>query len=437
MRRWGPIVLIAVALLSMMVWTQCGEAPIERYEPVKLEALEGRAEKVLKRPSTGPEWSAERLRGPDLSKLGEDAVALAGARPGTHDIFIGGHLNDKAVTELAAALDEGQGSPDSAMLVRVNLQAVLIQSLFTMGLVEESVARFIQVEEETRLALTTAKNLEQWQQAQAVRLLFVENMRAVTRMENWGEGSPATLVAMADRLKSTIHRDALGQVLQRRFFSSVLPAIAEASKTVRPSEATCNALFDEQSEELTQLVSQLLNRHPRAFSPEQTVDSGAEALKSLCATIVKPWKESERVLDQVHTAHRVWTDLVEMLEKGDSANVSRIAEIKSAIGRTENPVGLALLHRERTSWSSLVQSAYVADAQEAVLMLELLLAAGQSEKAVGVLDPTTGTPFQLDASFVRSTLRNVEEEYPFIASYATNPLTQLPERYFRRERGSD
>ena len=410
-KKWGPVFFIAAALAVLLLWSRCAEGPIEGYSEVKLGDLVKRAEVVLGPEPEGARWSAADLRAPDERGLGDEARAMLEAGAGASGL--GKHASQRSVAELQTALDRAAGPEVDALTRRARAEAALVHALSSLGRPSEAFARLNLLDEETGRAVESAQALDQWQQSQAARLYFLDAVRAIAKAEKW---APASLVAVAERLGRTSQRASLGRVLQRRFLMDVLPKVAEASKSGSPAATVCTALFAEPSEDQKKLVAELLHMHPRAFSPELTADAGALAVKELQAALVGPWPPMERTLDKVAAAQRVWAEYLAFLQRADAKSVAEIADVKRAIDSTENPVGLALLHNERTGWSSLVQSAFVADAKEAALKLALLRAAGKGTDQV--VDALTGGAFLIEGSTARSALTTVGESYPFVKAFA-------------------
>ncbi|MEX2244910.1 MAG: hypothetical protein WD716_13830 [Fimbriimonadaceae bacterium] len=418
MKKWGPAVFIAAALGALLFWSACAEPDIARYGEVTAAELALRAEGALGPRPEAVEWSAKGLVVPALEPLGPGVADIEASSPGSHDIYQDKAWDRSDVEALERALAGTNGETSDALLERARLHALAIQCWIALNVPENALARFVVADEETKSAIATAQTFEQLQQAEAARLYFLEEVRSIVRIEGWGRRFKETLAAVAERLGGSVHRGALVRVLHARFLDEVVPEVATASATEDPADVVCAALFEEQTDEQTQLVARLLHRHRRAFSPELTADAGAGALKSLRDAMDKDWPSAQATLDGVAVAHAPWTALLELLLSDDASQVSKIADVKALLDTTENPVGLALLHEERTSWSSHVQGAFVADAKEALLKIELLIAAGKRDGALLVLDPFTGRPFTIKDESATSGLGTVPEVYPFVKSFA-------------------
>ena len=425
MKKWGPAVFIAAALGALLFWSACAEPDIARYGEVSAEELAKRAEETLGPRPEAAEWSASGLVVPDLAPLGDGVTRIDSSLPGTHDIYLNKPWSREDVEAIERAMEGTGTTGEGALLERARLSALVMQCWIELGVPERALSRFIAADEETANALATAETLEQMQQAEAARLYFLETVRSVARVENWGDRYKETLTKVADALGGNTHRTALVRVLHSRFLDEVIPEIATASAVKDPADVACTALFEEQSNEQALLVARLLHRHPRAFSPELTADAGAGAIKSLRDAMEKDWPSAQATLDSVAVAHAPWTGLLDLLGTGESLLAedvqvvqSKVAGVKSLIDTTENPVGLALLQSERTGWSSLVQGSFVADAKEALLKIELLIAAGKRDEALLVLDPLTGRPFTIEDKSATSGLGTVPDTYPFVKSFA-------------------
>jgi hypothetical protein len=214
------------------------------------------------------------------------------------------------------------------------------------------------------------------------------------------------------------HRDGLGNALYRNYRDNVLPSIAEASRSDRASRAAAFALYDHAREEQVALIGALLRGHPRAFSPELTVEAGAESVKALRTALAGPWPGARDVLDMVATTQQFWNEFDALLEMDQEQAMEQVKRLAEKARTLENPVGLALLHHDRTSWSGLVQSAYVADAKEAAFRAGLLLAVGRDDPGT---DPISGGPLKIvDGKAVFQS--KGDDAYPFIKALADSPV---------------
>ena len=214
------------------------------------------------------------------------------------------------------------------------------------------------------------------------------------------------------------HRAALGRVLHRRFIEQRIPEIAKASKATDLADLVADALFEDPTEDETQLIKGLIKRHTRAFRPETTAEAGAESVRQIVAALEGPWISSKTILDLVTSTQSAWSTLFEVLDADEALAIVQITKLKEQIETLENPVGLALLHRDRTSWASLVQSAYVADAQEALFKIALLRSVGRHDEAAKVIDPLTGEPYDLTGAAIKSKAQDIGDPYAFLKAFA-------------------
>jgi hypothetical protein len=363
MRTWGPAVLILVVLGGLLVWAQCGEEPVASYEKASFADLRPIAEGILGELPPAAPWTAEKTV-VQVDRSSNVADLVANVDSPTFDSL----LRRDSLRELRAALETPpQPSPDPTMVVHKTL---LILAYSRAALAEgdrgTAAAQLSFAAAFTRDAVETSNTVEQWEQSQIARLRFLEV--APVLMRAW---PVAELAAMPDLTKAPDHRSALGRVVVMRFVNSDVRAIAEASATDRPSRVVAKALYGEEEGDEERLAAALLHRHPRAFSPEQTVIAGAESVRSLREALGSNWATTRDVLDLVARSQAFWSDFDGLLEMEEAQAIERVKQLGAAARSLENPVGLALLHEERTSWSGLAQSAYVADAKEAVFLYML------------------------------------------------------------------
>jgi hypothetical protein len=268
--------------------------------------------------------------------------------------------------------------------------------------------------DESASCLATSRNVQQWEEAHTARLFVIQAVTAC--LINEGKDVQRDLIAPA-KPDSAEHRSSLGRALARDFLDFDLPRIAEASGIASASSAASLGLSEDGKPQPDQveLIAAMLRGHPRSFSPEATVQAGAASVRELRDAIAKPWPEARAVLDRAREAQKFWSDFLAMLQMGQEEAVGMVRQLQERVRKIENPVGLALLHNERTSWSGLVQSAYVADAQEAAF--SHLLGVGR-----GPFDPISGKAVEpLPDGTIQFTSDGKDDAYPFIKAFVSAP----------------
>ncbi len=415
MRKWGPAVALMVGLGALLVYSQCGAPEAgPGYEGKSVVDLWPIAEDVLGDVPPQTPWFRESLSTLDYENLGEKARVMLDQAAAPGDFTK--HVDPMAVKQIEweiAGKADGKWTP---LLTHLRGRLALARALLSAGKRQEGFAMLMLLLDESQRCLATPRTVEQWEEAHAARLFVLEGVTNCFL----AEGKSAAPL-MFNNLPVARHREGLGVALVHNFRDIVLPRIAEASQLDRASSAAGFALYEKQEdrEAKEQLISAMLRGHPRAFSPEQTVQAGAESLRALRAAITGPWAKTREVLDLVATTQKFWDDFDALLALEQVQAIEKAKDLGARAKSLENPVGLALLHNERKSWSGMVQSAYVADAKESVFRYMLARAAGEIN--VIFQDPLTGGPLKVvDGEAVFAS--EGDDDYPFIAALARTPI---------------
>lgn len=418
MRKWGPAVLIAVALAGMLLWSQCGAPPPgPGYAASDALDLWPVAERHIGELPQDAPWFRERLSTLDLENLGPKAQAMLDMCGAPEDF--GRSVDDMGLKQIQWEIDKREPGTTTPLLTHLKGRIAIGRALLARGDKVKGYASLQLALDESAKCVATPRTVAQWEEAHTARLFVLE---AVTNCLN-AEGRSAA-ASLFKSLPSAEHRSGLGSALVFNFRDVVVPRVAEASKLERASVAAGFALFAEQEdrEEKQQLVAAMLQGHPRAFSPELTVEAGAESVRALRDAMGGPWAGTRGVLDQVRETQKFWDDFDALLTLDQAQAIEKAKALGERARSLENPVGLALLHDERRSWSGMVQSAYVADAKEAVFRYALSRAAGVDELAV--TDPLTGKALHVvdDKALFSS---EGDDVYPFIEGLARTPLAAV------------
>lgn len=404
MRKWGPAVFLAVALGAFLVWAQCGEEPVVGYDSRTVVELMPIAERILGGQPRLRAWSGEQTI--DATKSPNVEELIANVDSPRFDSL----LRRDSLVELRQAIEMAPTpNPDpSRILDTVLLHLTYCRAALAKGDRATAETQLMAAATMSRDAVETAHTVEQWQHSQIARLRFLEVVPVLLRA--WPKSG---LAAMQPLVQVPDHRASLGRVLTLRYMDSGLNTIAEASERSRPSRAVSFALYGTEEGDEERLIASLLHRHPRAFSPELTVEAGAESVKSLRDSLGQSWANSRDVLDKVAATQKFWSDFQAMLDMSEGDATQKVTELGLAAHSLENPVGLAVLHSERLSWSGLVQSAYVADAKEAAFQYMLTGTA---------TDPISSGELKVEdgkATFAS----NGNENYPFIKALTESPVS--------------
>lgn len=391
MWKWGAFAIFGGLLLALIIYVKVFEEPIDRHVEITQDTITGIVTGILGAEPDEIRWSG----------------------------YVNFYFNERAVDEPAqqtmdAVMDvarypeeysESTGNLESAiaggeidgrhMIPFVRANMVLARIAAVTDDYESASATIDELGAKTKEAVETAVTVEHWLEAQGARLLFIESVKATFANDGW---SPDAKSQFADALAPAEHREALASALHNRFIKFVQPKIVEYSATRLLSEITAKSLYEEPTKEESELIGVLLHRHPKGFSPEVTAESGAESLRQLMSALEGPWSDCQPVLDEVAKLHAVWFDYREVMQMNDSDAIVGIKNLKLRLDKLENPVGMAILHEERTSWSNLVQAAYVADAKEVEFKISLLKLAGSHSEANNVLDPLTGAAYEESGS---------------------------------------
>ncbi|MCH7944707.1 MAG: hypothetical protein IIC73_01640 [Armatimonadetes bacterium] len=408
---WSGIAVLGVLLLGLLIYVKACEKPIEGFSPATETELLTIADDILgDRPSPEEQLPIMGLSVQDiqLSESSQQALdTVLDERPFPP-------MDEESLAQLDGMILVGIGAPRHDPVLNVRARMALVRA-YAGNNVYLAATRAFSASLITSLAVDTAFTVDEWMQAQGARLLFIQAMSASLEHDGWQDEAKKQVLK---RLEAPSHRAALGRVLHRRFIEQRIPEIAEASNTTDMAQTVADALIEDPTEDETKLISALLKRHPRAFSPEATAESGAESVRQIAAALEGPWYPSEKTLDLVASGQSAWTTFFDVLNADDALAILQIKQLKEQIDALENPVGLALLHRGRTGWASLVQSAYVADAKEALFKIALLTKAGKDDEAVAVLDPLTGEPYDLEGGFAKSKPTDIGDPYGFLKAFA-------------------
>ena len=411
---WSGIAALGVLLLGLLIYVKACEKPIEGFSPATETELLAIAEEVLGDTPANVNWSGETTFVADEDVLSdfeqEAADAILDQQP--FPTRLSNDLIEVAVGDAMShnTFSKGYGSPLNLRMHMAYARTFAVlsdQGLFMLVTGFPSRA--------TSEAVGTATSVDEWMQAQAARMLFLQAMSVSLEYDGWTDETKAEVLSI---LETPSHRAALGRVLHRRFIEQRIPEIAEASNATDMAQTAADALIDDPTDDETKLISALLKRHTRAFSPEATAESGAESVRQIVAALQGPWASSQTVLDRVVSGQSAWSTLFDVLNADEALAIIQIKHLKEQIDSLENPVGIAILHRDRTGWANLVQSAYVADAQEALFKIALLRASGKDDEASKVLDPLTGEPYDLTGISIRSKATDIADPYGFLKAFA-------------------
>ncbi len=410
LKKWGPALLIAVAIVAMVVWAKCFETPIEHHEATKEWELRDIAVSIVREPTKSAQWTGEINRDLLSPLSAESRVA----------VDIGADLEEMrrvASDQLAANLRVHERSPvmegSTSLIDSTQILMALIACETVLGDRKSAIIHARFANEISINALKSANSIEQWSQASAARMLFSESLAKIATDPGWTKVQRMFLGSFAHDL----HRQSLARVIHLNLFDPIAIDVAEASERRDLQNVVAESIFQDPTEDETALVSALLVGHKRAFSPEKTMTSMSHSVKDFMASLSKPWGESEKVLDLLSESQSIWVEFEDILQKDDLSATATIKDLKAKIARTENPVGLALLHRQRLSWSNYVQSAYVADAKEA--MAQIAIHKGTRDfDAATINDPLTGKPFDLTGKTPKTSLKDAGAVYSFVRAFA-------------------
>ena len=416
MRKWGPFLGLVAFLAILSGYALFCEAPIERHTEVSSEAVESIALMILGDPPTvgAP---AERVGSYDetiISDLGWEAVDFSLNDEPFPDRF------GEVAGELALSAKSGFELPVTDPLRDARISVAHIRARVVAG-DRDAVSYAVVLLEDSANRIAQATTVPDWMSAQSERLLILEGLSASLKNDRWSEDDRSSL---ANSAQLAGHRAGLGQVLHLRFVNDILTTIAKSSEETRAAKIASTALYDQPTEEETELISALLHRHPKAYNPTETVEAGAESLRQLKAAMKTSWAETQAVLDQVTEVQSPWLQLENVLAMSDTEAIIEIKNFKLKLDTIENPVGLALLHKERLSWSNLVQSAFVADSMETQFFADLLEGTGTSIELSGVMDPLTGDLWNPSSLNHQEALALVGDDYPFFKAYIEQRLAQ-------------
>jgi hypothetical protein len=418
MRTWGPAVLIAVALGVLFVWSQCDRGPEKSYGSVTQEELIVIAAGVFGELEEDWEWSAVEQASFDIGVLSAAAQSQVNKVGDAEFSPPAGFLEEveKAINDHKPGVYRDGGLHDWTLAHLVAARACLVKGD------EKSAGTHLDVvAQATSRAVDSASSIDEWQQAQIARLRFLDLVPVILIELHNGEYPAIGSLILPSRFEG--HRFSLGRIVQRRFFESVVPKIAEASASADLPQCVVDALFPSPEGDKRDLVAAMLRGHPRTFGPELTTTAGAESIKQLRAALAGPWPRSRGVIDSATKAQAFWKEFIGLLELSEAEAVERVKELKAEVDKLENPVGLALLHNERTSWPGLVQSAYVADAREtAFLVLVQRMLGGALQQT----DPISGGPLEVVGGAVRFKSDGKDHAYPFIEAFTSGPVRLGP-----------
>ncbi len=416
MRTWGPAVLIAVVLGGLLLWSQCAEPPVERYGPMTKEELFVVAGGVFGQLEQDWRWSAGEEASFDIGVLSASAQSEANKVGDAVFSPPAGFLEEveKALAEHKPGPSRDGGLHDWTLAHLVAARACLAKGN------KMAADHLLKAGAATSLAVSTATSIDEWQQAQIARLRYLD-LAPLVLLDF--EQTDLLMQAGNARLGRADHRFALGRIVQRRYFESAVPKIAEASASADLPQCVVDALFVSPQGDERDLVAAMLQRHPRTFSPELTTTAGAESIKRLRTALAGPWPGAREVIDLASAGQVFWVDFQKLLELDEAEAVEKVKKLKVAIDKLENPVGLALLHNERTSWPGLVQSAYVADAREMAFQALVQQILGKPEP---LTDPISGGVLKVEGGSVQFKSDGKDSAYPFIEAFTSVPVPLGP-----------
>lgn len=411
LKKWGPALLIAVVLSGLLIWSQCVEPPVEKHSAVTAQELREIAKSIVfEFPNSNA--SAGPFEGSGFSVVSEKAKQL---------MSIGSDMNVmrrlatvESVADLELGLKDGAFLDPKREIETIQGLIALISANFVIGNAAKAYEHIELADFLTGNFFNHATSLEGWTVCSASRLLYIESLTNMVSAREWDR---ATLLHIAKSISSVEHRRSLRRVLRTVLFDKSIKSVSDASKQQDLVKLTAEHIFSEPTEDAAALIAALLYRHTRVFSPKQTITSMSHSVKSLMESLGKPWVESEKVLDLVAESQAIWIGLDKILQMDDISATTAIKELKIRIDSTENPVGLALINRERLAWSNLVQSAYVADAKEALLRFTIE-SGTEGFDPTTILDPLSGKPFIYAEKTPKSSLKQAGKNYPFIRAFA-------------------
>lgn len=407
LKKWGPALLLAVSILAILVWARCTEPDVVRHEPISSSFLRADAIAIVGELGPDTNWSGE-INEDLLSEMSPEGRAALDIGPDLEKM--------RRVANKSLAIDLNahersvsiEGSTSLIDSIQVLIALIACETVINDRDSAMRHARF--ANDETIRALETANDIEQWSEASATRLLFIASVMEIAADPGW---SPVQRSLLVPPPNSDLHRRSLCHVFKRDLFANIVPKVGEASERSDLEGVVAECLFDAPDETATSIVSALIGRHERAFDPRLTVKAMAGSIKALTDAMTKNWPETERVLDDVARAQQIWVGLDGIAKLETAPSALAVKELKTRIAVTENPVGLALINRERLSWSNYVQSSFVADMKEAIAQIGL----SKQSDADSINDPLTGGPFDLTGAKPRSKLTKVGEPYSFIKEF--------------------
>jgi hypothetical protein len=294
------------------------------------------------------------------------------------------------------------------------------RAALSAGDVETALAALLDAAARSESAISTATSVDEWQQAQIARLRFLDLAPAVLSDPQWGAMREGATEAAR---KQAQHRSALGRVVQRRFLTETIPAVAVASNSTDVPQAVVDALYTQPTGDERDLVAAMLRGHSRSFNADLTATAGAESVQQLRDALAKRWPDAREVLDTARKGQKFWNDFRALLDFDEAQAVERVKGLKEEVDQIENPVGLALLDRERSSWSGLAQSAFVADAREVAFQAFLFHLHGVKRS---LTDPFSGETFESTVTEVLFKSDGGDAEYPFVQAFTSSPFRFVP-----------
>lgn len=417
MRKWGPAVIIAVVIGAIFVWSQCGGSESGRPMARTQEELIQTAAASLKTVEPDWKWDAGDVCSFDVGTLSPESQSALNRVTDTTFAPPPGFLEDlsRALAAHAPGPSRDGGLHDWVLVKLAACRA----ALYGRDL-EPALSSLLDAAHRSESAIATATTIDEWQQAQIARLRFLDLAPVILSDPKWETMLDSATEAVR---KQAHHRTALGRVVQRRFLTDTIPAVAIASNSTDIPQVVVDALYPQPQGDERDLVAAMLRGHARAFDPDVTVIAGAESVQQLRDALAKRWPDSRAVLDVARKSGEFWADFRALLELDEARAVERVKELKKEVDQIENPVGFALLDRERTSWPGLVQSAYVADAREVAFQAFLYRLHGATRT---LTDPFSGDAFDSTGTAIQFMSDGRDGEYPFVQAFTSSPFRFVP-----------
>jgi hypothetical protein len=417
MRKWGPAVIIAVVLGALFVWSQCGGPGSSSQTARTQEELIQTAAASLKSVEPDWQWDASDVCSFDVGTLSPESQSTLNKVTDSTFAPPAGFLAD---LDRALGAHKPGPSRDGGLHDWLLVKLAVCRAALASGNAESALASLLDAASRSESAIATATTIDEWQQAQAARLRFLDLAPVILQDPKWGSIREGATEAVRRQAQ---HRSALGRVVQRRFLTDAIPAVAVASSSTDIPQVVVDALYTQPNGDEHDLVAAMLRGHSRSFNPDLTVVAGAESVQQLRDALARRWSDAREVLDNARKSQKFWSDFRALLDLEEAQAVERVKELKKEVDQIENPVGLALLDRERSSWSGLVQSAYVADAREVAFQAFLLHLHGATRS---LTDPFSGEAFEPTGDAIQFRSDGRDSEYPFVQAFTSSPFRFVP-----------